>query len=502
MPVTNPFSITYKGFKVGGDTDYQILGPYIIDKNYSQIRLVFDVIFASDSYVQLKTRSDAVETAFDRRLEYGEELVIDIDGSPWTYKEGETILRAMASVVKSGNSDTDRAYSRAYTVTVSGELPADAAVDDGLRDLEVHVQYQSNRQKIVTFRGVYTPIGTTSSLAQYRATFDAKASSYLTFVDSGAYWELNDETTQLDRYTDEGDPRPATTTFTRQYNQILFPQSLSVWNDTELKDHTVSFSQDLAYAGDTRENVFKLERAQATFDAGLDIDETTDLQGVFESKIKPFLVQNFVSMFPNRVYAVDNQRISYDETKKRLNVSMSFIYQPIGGDEYVEIQESMQYRENRQIDYTPVHSGGPLDYYADEGFATLERVWTRIAVMIDDNASNSAMLSTGQGSAGADTASEIAGVKPPAQRMLSLGAGAGQGGGTIGSGGPGSNAGSGVSAGWNVISSSSKGVPSYIGHPDLGQLRTFTVTDIITERFHNEPGGGGGSGFPGWRGGS
>lgn len=504
MPVPNPFSITYGTFEVGGETPYQLLGPYIIDKNYSQIRLVFDVIFAADSYVQLKLYSDNVESAFEKRLEFGEELTIDIDGDQWVYKEGETILRAIASVVKSGNADTDRAYSRAYTVTISGELPADAAIDDGLRDVEVNVQYHASRAKTVTFRGVYTPMGTTSAMQQYRSTFDAKASSYLTFVDSTAHWELNDETTQLDRYTDEGDPRPATVTFTRQYNQILFPQSLGVWNDTELKDHTVSFAQDLSYAGDTQENVYRLERVQASFDAALDIENTTDLQAVFQAKIKPFLVGNFVNTFPNRVYAVDSQRITYDETKKRIQVAMAFVYQPEGGDEYVEIHESMQYRETRQIDYTPTHSGGPLDYYADEGFAMLERVWTRVAVMIDDQASNSAMLASGQGSSGSQVASEIAGVKPPQQRMLttSSGGGVGRGGGTVGSGGPGSNAGSGISAGWNVISSSSKGVPSYMGHPEYGQLRTFTVTDIITERYHNEPGGGGGSGFPGWRGGS
>jgi len=229
MAIPNKFEISYGDITVGGTTDYQLHGPYVLDKSFDQLRLVFDVIVTAESYADLKTVSEQLEDAFRARLTNGEELVISLDGFKWTYTAGESLLRPRSSIVKSGNPDTDRALSRAYTVTISGELPADAAVDNGLRDIELQVELSTSRQQTVTMRGVYTATDSGDAVANYETNADGVASSYLSAIDSQATWELVAESYSLDREKDNSGPASHLCTFTRQYVQLLFNQSQSLF---------------------------------------------------------------------------------------------------------------------------------------------------------------------------------------------------------------------------------------------------------------------------------
>ena len=155
MALTNPFTITYGSRAIGGSSDtYLLHGPYVIDKSFNSLRVVFDVVVTAGSYSALKTAADNVETDFRKR---DQNLVISLSGSTWTYTSGSTILNTSASLSKSGDSETDRGFSRAYTCVVEGELPADDADPvTGLRDIDIQVDFESGRQKIVTMQGVYT----------------------------------------------------------------------------------------------------------------------------------------------------------------------------------------------------------------------------------------------------------------------------------------------------------------------------------------------------------
>jgi hypothetical protein len=162
MAITNPFSITYGSRQVGGSTDYQLHGPYVLDKSFDRLRLVFDVVVVAVSFADLQSKSDTLETDFRLR---DQSLTIDLDGSTWTFTRGTHILAVTSSIVKSGNPDTDKGYSRAYTITIEAELPADD--EQGLRDVEVLVDVDASRRKTVTMRGTYTALSGTDAVAQY-----------------------------------------------------------------------------------------------------------------------------------------------------------------------------------------------------------------------------------------------------------------------------------------------------------------------------------------------
>ena len=190
MAIPNSIQISYGSTTVGGSTPYQLHGPYILDKSFDQLRLVFDVIITSASQTGLQSLSEDLEDAFRERLTVGQRLIIGLGGSSWTYVTGQSLLRPRASIVKSGNPDTDRGLSRAYTITINGELPADASIDNGLRDIELQVELSPSRQQTVTMRGVYTATSSGNAVRNYESNADGVASSYLSAVDNQAFGVL------------------------------------------------------------------------------------------------------------------------------------------------------------------------------------------------------------------------------------------------------------------------------------------------------------------------
>lgn len=477
MSITNPLSITFGDQEVGGATAYQIHGPHSIDKSYGALRLSFDVIVIGESFEDLQERSTTIESAFRRRLTNGETLVIDADGTAVTYTAGSTLLGVTSALAKAANPATDRGFSRAYTVTIEGQLPADATEDGGLRDIEVQTSFSPSRQKTVTMRGVYTATAAGTALERYTDAFDAKATGYLTLIDSSATWELVGETYSLDRAVDDGgEPIPDLLNFTRQYVQLLVNQSSDSLDDTEIRDHRITFSDVSSYPGDGAENLTRLQRVNAVFDCGVDIDETTDLQTVFTEKVKPYLISLFSTEFSPQAFGIEEERPSYDESGKRMSVAMVFVYQPTGADLLVEVSQSVTIRETRTIDYTPVHKGGELDSYADLGWATKERIWTRTAVSV--GATPPAERLTGASGRGAASVSrssafngEIGGMEGPDAR----------GGGSV------SGIGDAITAGWNVVASTSQVTPSWIGKPGTQQLLLSTLNESVIERYHQAP---------------
>lgn len=465
MSVANPFSITFGSRTVGGSTGFQLYGPYVIDKSYDAIRLVFDVVVVATSYSDLQEKSDTLETDFRKRLVAGDTLAIDINGSTWTYTQGETILNARASIAKSGNPETDRGYSRAYTVAIEGELPADE--DAGLRDVEVHVAYAATRQRTVTMRGTYTATDAGDAVARYQDGFDAEASEYLDAIDSSATWELADENYTMDRHRDSGAPASNLCNFTRQYVELLADQSSGQRDDEEIKDHRVVFTDTSQQPGDSREGIRRLRRVIGNYDCAVDIEQTTNLQSVFSSKVRDHIKSLFQSNFQPTAFAIEDQRVSYDETNKRLSVTLQFIYQANNSESIVEVSQSVAFREARQIDYTPTHEDDEFAAEADVGWATLERVWTRTVVALGAEPPKLRIR-------------ERANVSGPVGRFVDeIG----------GQQGPDQDDTTKVrSEGWNVVSSTSQVTPQYLGGPDDSQILVTTLSETVVERFHSKPG--------------
>lgn len=476
MAITNPFSITYGSRTVGGSSStYQLHGPYVIDKSYGTFRLVFDVVVVASSFGGLQSAAEALEDSFRKRLFDGEQLAIDLDGNAWTYIVGTDVLKVHASATKSGNETTDRGYSRAYTVSIEGEMPADDSRDNGLRDIEAHIATNASGRRTVTLRGVYTAGSSGDAKDAYDSGGDDVAQNYLDVVDSDATWELVDETFSLDRETDGSTPTPHTCNWSRQYVELLADQSRGQTDDTQIKDHRITFTDLHQFPGDSREDVGRLRRVAASYDCAVDANETKNLKSVYENKIRDHVRELFRTNFQPAQFGIEEERVAYDHTNNRISLAVQFIFQPNGGEALVEVAQALAYREARQIDYTPTHEEDELSYEADIGFATVERVWTRTAIAIGEEAPKTRIKSKA-----------TAGV-------------VGKFNDTIGNDdGPDSRDTTKIEAdGWNVVGSMSQVTPRWIGDPDAAQrLRVTVLTETVTERYHKKPRGGTSASIP------
>ncbi len=469
MAADNPFEITYAGQAVGGTSDaYQLHGPYVLRKSYDNLTLVFEVVVVGSSFSDLQSKSDTLETAFRKRLAAGETLVIDLDGSSWTYTHGTTLLGARAEINKTGNPETDAGFARSYLVTIEAELPADGGSDGGLRDIEAIVQYAPTRQRTVTVRGTYTATTAGNAWARYAAAADAEVLDYLTFIDNAATWEWRDEDYSLDRNRDgSNDPFPHQLTFTRQYVEVLFEQSEGVLNDTQITDHRVTFTDLSQHPGDSRESIRRLRRVSASYDCGIDIDQTTDLQSVYRNKVREHLKATFRSQFSPQVFAVEENRVSYDETSKRLSVTAQFLYQTEDADTVVEVSQSVAFREARSLDYTPIHDESELAFEVDVGWAQIERVWNRTAIVIGNESPKLRIAENPKAGPAGAFSDRIGGqIGPDSRRPREI-----------------------KRSGWNVTNSTSQVTDQWLGDPSLGdQIKIAVLTETVVERLHQRAG--------------
>lgn len=456
MSVTNPFSISYAGRSLGGtSSSYQLLGPYVIDKSYRTLRLVCDVLVVASSYDSLQSLSDALEEDFRKR---DEDLVISLGGNTWTYTNGTDYFNPVCSIVKSGDSETDRGFSRAYTVSIEAELPSD---DDGtgLLESKFSVSYEPSRRVLVTCEGAYTATSGSTSVQNYQSNASSLCTSFISSLTGSPTMELLEEDYDVDR-------NEANTNWRREYQHILYNQSSSSLDDAEIKDHRVVFTDLSQHPADSREGVQRLRRVVGSFECFLDIEQTTDPKDLFESKIRSFLTNEFKSEFSPTEFCLEDRRISYDQTSKRLSASLQWLYQKEGGEAVVEVAQSVAYREMRTIDYTPVHAGGELTMYADVGWATVERVWTRTAVILGDELPQRRLGQTAKYNEIGEF-DAVGSVKPSFGKDVSR-------------------------DGWNIISNTSQVSDQWIGDPsnDGNQLKLTAITETVVERLHIKPGGG------------
>lgn len=457
MALVNPFSIQYGDRTVGGTTDTLLHGPYVIEKTFDSLRLVFDIIVKASSYDDLQAEAEAVEDDFRKR---DQSLEINLSGSAWSYTFGDNLLKSQAQVTKSGNRETDRGFSRAYTITITAELPADD--QNGLRELEVHVDYDSARKRTVSMRGVYTALDGVLASAQYLADFDSVATPILTGLDGSAAWELVDEQFTRDRVDH-------TANFQRQYTELLFDQSSGTRDDDTIKDHRVTFSEMANHPGDSFEDTYRLRRVVGNYECSVDVEQGADLRQVYREKIRQHVLDTFASEFSPQVFAVEDVRVTTDETNSRISVALQIIYQADGGSDILEVQQSVAYRESRQIDYTPIHTGREFEAELDPGWAMRERVWSRTVYAIGEETPKLRIGVKAQ-KGPADLMTETYAGQPGIDNRTSVV----------------------VKDGWNVVGNTSQVTRHYIGDPsDSGdQISLSILTETVTERYSERPQGG------------
>jgi hypothetical protein len=453
MALTNPFAIAYGGLTVGGSSNVLLLhGPYVIERGFTTFRLVFDVICVATNTAGLASLAQSVETAFSQR---NQSVVLNLGGVVRTYQSGQDILNVVASVTKSGDTETDRGVSRAYTVTIEAEMPASDR--NGLREISATLMRDASQRRAITIAGVYTSNSGSNATQSYLSGADGECNAIVTALGGGATYEMVDE--EFTR-----DTQNHVVNWRRQYVEILYDQTSGGRDSTAIREHSVTFTDTAPHPGDGAENIQRLRRAVGTYSCS--VDGSVPLRSLWQSQVRPFILSIFSRDFQSQVFAVEDSVITYDETSRKISGQLKFVYQPSGASQIVEVEQSVTIREQRQIDYTPIHGGNELDFEADRGWALLERDWARSVIVVGEEAPRRRLGERGTPGTAGDFP-DIGGLTSVDQR----------------------NDGNVSRDGWNVVANTSSVSGTWVGDSELGQqMRLTMLVERVTERFHQRPG--------------
>lgn len=461
MADPSAFSISYGSRTIGGASGLILHGPYTISRSSAQISVSATFIVTAASHENLAAQCLAIEGDLSKR---DQNLVIRLGSSSMTYTHGTSILNSRATVSKSGDEMTDRGVSRAYSVTIEGDLPA--TDQQGLRELRVAVQTAPSGQRTVTMSGTYTGEGGTKASARYAAAFDARAQTVLSGLSGGGTFEMIAESVESDR-------NDHLAQFTRTYVELLANQSSSL-DDEDIADHRISIRLTSEHPGDGIEEIARMRRAMLSYSCS--VKKGKDAAQLWRSKIRGRMLSEFRSEFSAQTFAVEQEDVEVEPTTNKLTARLGVLFQVQGGSKVVEAMLDVEYRESRHIDYTPVHGKGEFSAFADAGWATRERIWNRVVMAIGDQAPNRRV--------GEKASGEV--VKPWTERLGDD------------TGPDARHDGAVKDDGWNLVSNQSRVTPMFVGDAELGEQVRYTILhETIVERWHQKLEGGGGPITPG-----
>ena len=457
-PITNLFSIGYGSLTFGGtDEGYRLTEPYTIDISHEALRLVFDVAVVGKSYDtdsgSLNSLSAALEAGLRAR---DQNVTVTINNTTTTYTSGQTVLNVRASCSKSGNRQTDRGFSRVYTVVIEGEMPADQTGENGLRDYFVDVQYEESQRRIVTMTGTYT--ADTSSpddaVDAYVDHFSGVATTILSAIDASVSWEIRGHNYTRDRANH-------TMEFRRAYVELLVNQTAANLDDDTIRDHRIVFTDETAHPGDAVADIYRLRRVRAEYACAVDINFSTDQEATWQNLIRPHVVALFQTTYSPSQWAVEDYNVTVDPTNSRVQATLTFVYVDPDGGKLVEVAATTTYRESRHIDYTPLHDGGELSQVADPGFATVERVVSRTFIILGDSFPISRIGGGGRGSDRVTTTLDFPSTSSSVKK-----------------------------SGWNLVQNTSSATPQWIGDPSFGEQILVTVlSETVVYRLNSRSSG-------------
>ena len=410
---TRELSITYAGLTFGGSSAREITGWTLHEEDYDSGWFEFEIVTTAASEAAFVTEINAIRDAFRKPRQ---DLVVTLGSTTKLSRKhsDNTALDTMPRVIKDGDP-ADTARSRHFRLRVDYGLPADNVSTNFRRWSQINVEYTPSRLRVVTITGEYTANssnGSTGAFAQYRAQVSSYITTVTAAIDSGATWELVSEP-QVERNETNKVCR-----FTVTVKEVVYKQSLSATDDAEIVDPQMIVSRERVSPGDsvaggfsfggviissqfnagpngntsgggrptgvmepagtvsapggTAEAVERPTRIRITYSCGIDATKSKDLRGIWESKIKPFLVSEAKSLAQTGI-VIESEDPGIDKVNNRINATLECIsYRSAVIEQRITVRDHTQFG----IRLRPVTTPNPYDYYEYPGPAVRQRTVT------------------------------------------------------------------------------------------------------------------------------
>ena len=364
MPaVEHEIRIVYGTVIIGGDSDFEPVDYSFIDraKDTSQFRFSFAV--ARDTAEDFAADCFFVEEAF--RTPY-QDLLVTIDGAQILSlsQTNNTGLDAVPVLTK-GDDIGNTGRSRIYEVSIDFGAPADKASMAGRRDSQVEVTYSASRRRTATLSGTWTAAGSNDARAQYEAQFPTWRAAVLTAL-TGTWDEPKDEL--ADNSTND-----KTLEFRVSYTEIIRAQGSGGLNDAGIVDPTLIISRESEAFGDSIDpSAKRLVIMEGTFEASIDKDVTTDLDGKFDA-IKSWLIDQIKAVLNGGTMAVVNIRPEYDEHENKIRATFRCQGLDAGSSSLIESRVTVTDSHKYGRDIVPAWTGHAYSAYVHDVPAFLFR---------------------------------------------------------------------------------------------------------------------------------
>lgn len=371
MPTpTRELRITYGSTIVGaGSTIYLIDGPFTLAKDYETVTVSAEVVCVGTTVAEFLANCLALEAAFRvprqfLEVRFGTNVHETFDPLIGV----NTGFDAVPRIDKAG-SPGDTSLSRRYRISVSVAVPADLAGQSGRRSSAVTFSRTDSNRGRLTITGQYTALTANNARAQFNASIDAFVTAVLAGF-SGT-WEGPFDRQEATNDTDKS------LNFSRVYEELLYNQSVGALDDTNLRRQTLTVSHSIDAPGDSvlfGQTARRLRRVTVTYTAAVDRTVSTNLQSVYDGRVKPWLVANLRAFAGSSQVALVEQTPTFDPVENRISVTMTLLAS--GLSNLIAARVTTSEVERSGISLVPVWDGDRMSKVAFRGPGIITRTVT------------------------------------------------------------------------------------------------------------------------------
>lgn len=363
-PKQRTLSIRYGNYTVGGaDTTRQITDYHEVRQGFTTAEVQFTFVVTASSASGLSSAVRLAEDAF--RTPYQDLVIRNGSGALLDLRQSNaTSLDAQPEIVKQGQVG-DTGLSRYYTVRIVTGRPANVGVEfSGARTVNTSVAYSPSRRKTVLIDGTITAVGSRDSQGQYDAIIDAIVQSRLGFF-AGTF--------ELIREESEFDTNNRLLDFTRTYQEIISSQAGANLDDPDIVDQDVAINR-LLVDSESSLPVDELVILQGEYNASIDAERTTDLEGKWEDDIKPWLISQLTGLVSGAQYGITRESPTFNYDANTISASITLTARG-GSSKLISTRQVIADNVSGGTNLVAAWAGDPFGRYVYQGPAAYIRTF-------------------------------------------------------------------------------------------------------------------------------
>jgi len=332
--MSSDLSILYGSYRAGGASGVALLDArrpfrFAEDHDTGKGRIEYDVIVYGTTYPAFKTACDTFELAFKTRYQalvvtFGSTDTITI--TPSTNTRGVNTKPFFIKVADPQHTDTG--LSRRYTVTVLYDLVATIGSEAGFRVVKWSIAQNRAGVRALTITGEVTASGSNDAPTVYLSGYTAQATTIkaLSAITADGW-----EAAPVQNTYNTMDANQKTLSFTLVYNELVWKQSASLLDDTQIADQVIAINVKLQGPGDSvivsrPIEVTVLYSASILVNRSVADSAQTTIKTVWDAKVRPWIVACAIQHAGTPDYAVIEDHPRFENATRTLTATMRFIF--------------------------------------------------------------------------------------------------------------------------------------------------------------------------------